>query len=560
MDYSKVLRLPQYFRNLHRLSEIVRVLIKHGFGDLVSRLQLTNYLQTKIEIFSPASRAEMQHLDLAARLRLVFEELGPTFIKFAQLISTRPDIFPQTVTDEFKKLQDDVPPFPFELAKERIESELGRPLAEIFERFDEIPLGAASIAQVHRAKLRSGHEVVVKIQRPNVDRIIETDTEILLGLATLIEEHIPESVQFNPFNLVEEFSRSLKLERDFEREAQSMERFSRRFSYLPLLVIPRVYEEFSTKKVLTQSFVEGRRGDEKDDQYFDKRTRKEIVETLNEVVLRSIFEDGFFHADPHPGNLLFTGDGRVALIDFGAMGRLERARSAEVLRFLLAILNRDLDRLLKVLYENQVVPPSLDELKLKNQVSELLDTYLGRSLGRLNLSALLGDVFEVVRHHGIKPPADLLLVAKSITSLQHIGAALDPDFDPVRSIKPYLVRQYVERLTNPYTYLNLGADLIDSYGKLLADLPVELRALIKHLARDKFSLSIRHEQFGDHKIHQSKMLNRAIMAAMGIVVLWSGVTLLTIPSVNQTVSSIVIAWGVLILVVTWFSVRRSGGI
>lgn len=562
MDYALVLRLPQYFRNLQRLSEIVRVLVKHGFGDLVQRINLPSYLESGARFIHPALVPDKPvTTDLGQRMRLVFEELGCTFIKFAQVIATRPDLFPSSIILECRKLQDKAPPFPGEQAKRLVETEFGQPIEQLFATFDERPLAAASISQVHRATLPDGRAVAVKIQRPNLQRIIESDLEILLGVAALVEENLPETRAYSPVKLVEEFSRSLRFECDFRREARSMERFAHNFSNEPDLLVPRVIAECSSQRILTQEFIEGFKADDLEAiQALDIDTAK-AADSLHRVTLISIFEHRFFHADPHPGNVFITRSGQVALIDFGAMGRIDETRIAQILQFLIAILSRDLDRLIRVLRDTQVIPRDLDEISLKTQTAEILDNYMGQTLGKLDISKLLTDVFEVVRRYGVKPPPDLLLVGKALTTLEYIAASLDPDFEPISKLRPYLLKRYVRHVTNPKLYSRFLVEVTESYQKLIQRFPEDLRAVLGKVAEDKLSVSVVDSNWQERKRHQNKLVNRIIMASFGITLLVSGVVLTAVRDsrLDQTISLTLIAAGAFTMLLIWFAVRTTGG-
>jgi ubiquinone biosynthesis protein len=563
MDYTRVLKLPQYFRNLQRLSEIVAVLVKHGFGELIERINLAPYLKKGAGIFnSSLLRESGSELDFPTRLRLACQELGPTFIKFAQVLATRPDIFPDAVTRELKKLQDSVDPFPASKAREVIERELGRSINELFLRFDERPLAAASIAQVHRACLKEGGEVVVKVLRPGIDRVIEADINILQGLAVLIEDNLPESRAFSPTKLVEEFARSLSLETDFRREAVNIKKFAGNFASESGLQVPRVFEEHLGRGVKVEEYIDGYRADDIDAIRAAGIDGKKCAATLCRVILKSIFEHRFFHADPHPGNVFVTRDGRIALIDFGAMGRVDRKRLQQILTLLLAILGKDFDRMLHLLQDYNLAPPFIeDEVSLKNQVADILDNFEGQSLGRLDLNALLTEVFEVLRRYGIRPPPDLLLISRSLTMVEHIGAKLDPDFDPIAVIKPYLAKQYLSYAYNPGRYGKMLLELAGSYRRLLTDLPNDLRVISRGLARGTLTINIAQRDLDDLKLHQDRMLNRALATIVGLAWVGFGVYIAGFQdaAIDSRVSYVLIFIGVVLLAVNWVSAYRRGG-
>jgi ubiquinone biosynthesis protein len=560
MDYIKFLRLPQYFKNITRLTEIIRVLMKHGFSDLIERLHISPYLDVSLEIFGRSVfQYPSRHLGLAERVRLAFEELGPTFVKFAQQLSTRPDIFPDSVTRELKKLQDNVAPFPSTIAIEVVEKAFNKSISEICNEFSDRPVASASMSQVHAVKLLTGEHVVMKIQRPSLKSLLTTDTEILFGLATLLEEHIPESRCYRPIKLVEEFCRVLSLELDFEREVISMERFRESYLNEPLLVIPKVIKEYSTTTVLTQEYIEGEKVDELNNIALSQEERSNLVNMFGHIMLRSIFEEGFFHADPHPGNVLITKNKSIALLDYGAMGRLEIERGLQVLRLLIAIIDRDLDSLVKVLKENQVLPRAFDEVSLKNQINDVLDMYLGRPLGKINLANLLTEIFEVVRKFEISPPPDLLFVARAITSFQYIGSSLDPDFEPISAMRPYLKKRYLATISNPNRYLKNLINTTDAYTKLMMDFPVDARQLLKQFATEEFTLFHQFRDIESLCLHQNKLINRIIISVIGATILVLGVLYKGHNSFDPILRVILMSLGSLLLFLVWRAVKRSGG-
>lgn len=561
---SAMLRIPQYFRNIQRLGEIAGVLVKHGFGDVVQRLELPHYLSGLRGFFTPGNDEDAPYYTIGVRLRCVCEELGPTFIKLAQVVAMRPDLFPESIIEEFRKLQDNAAPVPLNAIIARIEDELKQPINEVFSSFEELPLGSASIAQVHRATLRNGDEVVVKVQRPNLDRITETDLDILLGIATLLEQQIPETVSYTPRKLVQEFARTMKQERNFLREGKNLRQFAAQIAEDELIVVPLLYPALSTRRVLVQSYVEGERIDQiisssnHQGANASYKHRQALLAALNKSVLRAVFEVGFFHGDPHPGNVLLTPDGQIALIDFGAMGRLDATRQIQIIEFLLAAFDHNHAGMIRLLKENLVTPLALDEVSLRTQFAEVIDAHLHGHTPRegINLTALISDIFDVARRYGIRPPPELLLVGRVLTSIQTIATALDPACDPIAMVKPYLINRYREVITSPNTYLKFAREVAHSYQHLLHDAPDDIRTIIKRMARGQFSIGHTQENFAEIARHQNRLFNRALLTIIGIALLFTAPQF----SSSSTASWLCIALGGLAIGRVLLAIRRAGGI
>jgi ubiquinone biosynthesis protein len=557
MDYVKFLKLPKYFRNVQRLGEIVRVLIKYGFSDLLERLHISPYLDMGLEVFgrsvfqNPSSEQTFEH-----RLRLVFQDLGPIFIKFAQQLSVRPDLLPQQIIQELSELQDNAQPFEASMARSLIEEELGKSIDEMCCSFEDIPIGSASVSQVHKATLKDGTEVAIKVARPDLDKQLVTDLEILTGLASLLEARIPESRRFKPSKLVEEFAHVIRSESNFKKEIQSIQRFRKSLKGNDLILVPKVFETFSTRKVLTLEYIRGKRLSSEACNCFSRERRTELVSAYCRNMLHSIFVMGFFHGDPHPGNVLITDQGNLAILDFGAMGRLESRRRLQVLKFLLAIFDKDLDSLTRVLRENQVLSRNIDEISFRNQIAEVLDEHLSVSFASINLSKLLGDIFSVVRKFEITPPADLLFVARALTSLHQIGLILDEKFHPIDQLRSYLLKQYTLAITNPLTHARDLRDFSEDIISLCRDLPVDIRNISSLLSREKFTLYHQYRDIDDLMLHHNKLGNRFIMLLIGCTFLIVGSFASNLQNSTELVLRVI---GFVLIFLVWRSVKKSGG-
>jgi ubiquinone biosynthesis protein len=394
MQLSTLFRIPQTVRNLQRLREIAAVLVKYGWGDLVPRLGLASGIERVRRrlagvIEDPAAEA----LTTEQRIRMAFEELGPTFIKLGQVLATRPDLIPMSLVEELRLLQDRVPPFPGEDAKREIERQLGRPVEQLFTRFDVVPLAAASIAQVHRATLDDGTEVVVKVRRPNLEQQIARDLDVLTSLAGLLEDNVPESRQFSPRAIADEFRRSIWREIDLTKEARNIERFARNFRGDRTVHVLRNYPQLSGKAVLTLEFIDGIKASDVATLEAAGIDRSDLARRGVEFVVKQIFQHGFFHADPHPGNIFVLRDGRIAPIDMGMMGVLDRDTRDALLELLVGLLLGDAGKIVALFRRLELVDERADLAGLRRDAQELLDVYRELPLEEVDIGAFIGELF-----------------------------------------------------------------------------------------------------------------------------------------------------------------------
>jgi ubiquinone biosynthesis protein len=511
-------------RDLGRMRRIAGVLTRNGFQDVAMRLgpvarmrALAYYLRRR-----PAPTP----IPVAVRIRCVLEDLGPTFVKLGQMLATRPDLVPLDVAVELKHLHDEVPPFPFEEVRAIIEMDLKRPIDEIFETLDPVPVAAASIAQVHRATLKTGEAVVVKIQRPNLPQVIGADLRILAGLARILEHRVPEIRQFRPLAIVEEFRRSLQRETDFIAEAGNMARYKTLFADEPGLHVPAPYFEWTSRRVLVMERVEGVKVTDRAALESLGVDLKSVVEIGMRVTLRSIFEFGFFHADPHPGNFFVRADGTIALLDYGMMGFLESRRIDEMLAFMVAVLTGDVDMVVNQLLDADLIGDDTDLRSMRSEMRGLLDRYQGASIGSVDVAGFLNEVIEVTVRHHVVLPADLLLVGKSIATMEGIGHEMYPDFKPLEAIRPYLTEIYVRRMLDAKRHSQaLARSVLDGLA-LLKDAPFDLRRILRKVRRGEMSFVLRHGDQEARDSHHARGLNRLLFAGLFTVFFFGGLHLL----------------------------------
>ncbi|HLZ20464.1 MAG TPA: AarF/ABC1/UbiB kinase family protein, partial [Smithellaceae bacterium] len=419
------------YRHIQRYRQILSVLFRHGFGDVVDTLKIEQYLDIGLNIISRKSRDNVEALSRADRIRMAIEELGPTFIKVGQILSTRPDLLPMDLVTELGKLQDSVPPFEFASVKNILEEELKVPLSEIFSEFDETPLASASIGQVHRASLVGGDDVVVKIQRPGIRKTVEVDLEIMLHLATLMEKHFKDMEVHKPTQIVEEFARTLDKEMDYGMEAANLEQFAAQAGDDHCVYVPRVYREASTGKILTMEFIDGIKASQIGELEKEGLDRKEIARRGFDLILKQIFIHGFFHADPHPGNLFILPDNVICFLDFGMMGRIGRISREHFADLLMSIVSRDEEKAVHALLKLTVSDQESNRQSLERDMADLINSYAYRPLKEIDLEKFLQQMLDMMAKHRLTIPADLFLMIKSLSTVEGLGLSLDPEFDAI---------------------------------------------------------------------------------------------------------------------------------
>ena len=502
-------------RDLGRLHEIASVLIRYGFGDMVRRMGMANALERAGRVLLWKHADELAHLEPPARVRRALEELGPTFVKLGQVLATRVDLFTPEWIAEFGKLQDSAPASPYTGIRQQLSEDLGAPPEQIFAAFDPEPLAAASIAQVHRARLEDGSEVVVKVRRPGIRPIIEADLRWLMRLAELAEAENPELRNFRPQEVVRQFSLSLQRELDFATECRNSEGIANNFAGytdqdtapqaitdqapdsatagLPpappaIIVIPRVHWQWTGERVCVQEFIAGIPG--RDLAAVDRAglDRKILARRGAHAVLKMIVEDGLFHADPHPGNVFYLPGNRIAFIDFGMVGRLTEERRDQLIRLMLGLVRHEPARVADVMLD-WTGDGTVDEAGLLSEIQTFVDQYYGVSLKQLSLGAMLTDLVAILREHRIALPADLALLIKAFITLEGMGRELDPDFDMAGEAIPILEQSLRARYT-PAALIKRGWRSAGEMLSLIADLPHDLSRLLRAARRGRLEIRI----------------------------------------------------------------------
>ncbi|MCK4437304.1 hypothetical protein KAU86_05080, partial [bacterium] len=499
-----------------RLRQILNVLVKHGFGYLIEWVNLQRYLSLGKRIITLKKKQEpaRERRTMAERARLALEELGPTFIKLGQILSARSDLIPPEFLREFKKLQDEVPDFSFSEVQQIVEGEFGLPLKELFSHFEEVPMAAASIAQVHRASLPDGEEVIVKVQRPGIAEKIKTDLQILLYLAPLVERHIPRSRLYSPVAVVEEFAATVRRELDFTAEANHTERFYRNFEEDETVRIPQVYWDFTSQRVLTLERLEGIKIN--DIQALERAhvDRKKIAVNGVHAFLKQIFEHGFFHADPHPGNFFVIDKEVIGLVDFGIVGRLNQETLRCLSNMFISFISHDLERLGDEVVNLGLPSEEFDVKGFNRDLFEFVDRYFGVPLKRIRAENFINDMVRIAGKHGIRLPRDFILLGKTVFIIGGIGRELDPDFDFLEVAKPFAYDLIKKRLHPKKLFTNLVKTLSE-LSSSLESLPGQVSQILRRFRQGEFKLTIEHKGLEEATRDRDRSSNRL---ALGLVI------------------------------------------
>ena len=487
-----ILRVNRNIRTIRRYRTILGVLIKYGFGHFVEQLNIDYYLELGKRIVTlDKIPKELERLSQPQRLRLVMEELGPTFIKLGQLLSTRPDVLSQEYVAEFSKLQDKVPAVSLDEINTQIQQELGYPAEELFAEFDNEPLAAASIAQVHRGRLKSGEEVVFKVRRPGIAKVIETDIDVLMGLAYLIEQHVPTVAIYDPVGLVKEFRRSIMREINFTREGRTVDRFAVNFAESETVYTPKIFWAYSGELVLTMEYVPGIKISD-----LEKLTElgydlKEIARRGADAFLKQVLDYGLFHADPHPGNVFILPGQVICMLDYGMVGRLGKDLKDQLIELLQALLDKDVDRIIsQLLYSGELTDIS-DLKNLRRDLHDFIEDYYDIVLQDIKVGRLLSEFIEILTHHHIHFPADYMLLAKALVIMEGVGRQLDPDFNMISHMRPYIKKLIFERFS-PKNMSAQASRIAHAYASLAKNLPHDIKEFLNRLNRNQFKIDLEH--------------------------------------------------------------------
>jgi ubiquinone biosynthesis protein len=498
--------LNRNIRSIRRYRQIGGVLFKYGFDQFLEYLNLSHVIARGKRIFR-RDEIKIAQLSPAERMRLALEELGPSFVKLGQLLSTRPDILPKSYITEFSKLQDEVPSFRLKGVREQVHAELGGELEELFSSFEPEPIAAASIAQVHRACLVSGEEVVVKVRRPGIVELVETDIDVLMGLAQLAERHLPGSEIYDPVGLVREFARTIRREMDFSREGHTIEKIAGNFTGDKTLYFPKVFWKTTSKGVLTLEYINGIKVSDLPALERAGLDRPLIAKRGADAFLKMVLTHGFFHGDPHPGNVFILPDNIICLLDYGMVGRLDEQLKGYLVDLLLAIIRRDVEEVISLLSYSGDLPDQLNYRALKRDLSEFIDSYYELPLQEIEVGRMLMEFIEIITTYHIKFQPDLMLLTKALITIEGMGRELDPGFDMIEHLRPFMEKAIKERISPQHVARDVREHLV-ALAHLIKNLPKDLKELLTRINRNKFKIDLEHRGL-DRLIQElDKSINR----------------------------------------------------
>lgn len=506
-------------RDLGRLRDIAAVFMRHGLGDLVRRLGLADALARAGHALNHGHADALARLEPPEQLRLALEELGPAFVKLGQILAGRADLLGPAWIAELSRLHARVPAVPLETLRAQLREDLGGEPEAVFAQFDPEPLAAASIAQVHRARLHDGSEVVVKIRRPGIVELVESDLRLLERVAAMAEREWTALRPYRPRQLVREFARALRRELDLAAECRNAERIAANLAALDDIVIPRVHWAHTNARVNVQDFVAGVRGDDPQALQQSGLDAKLLARRGARAVLKMIVEDGFFHADPHPGNVYYLPGNRLAFIDFGMVGRLSARRRDELLQLLLGLVERRPQAVADVLLEWTGQAPSQPVQALEDEIEAFVEQYHGTPLAQLQLGQMLADVTSILRQHQLALPADLALLIKAFITLEAMGRGLDPGFHMASEAQP-LLRQVVRARYRPQALAQRGWAALRDTLQTLGRLPQDLQQLLRRVRHGgvQVHIEIAHlKRVGDQLDRAAGRLSVALLVAALII-------------------------------------------
>jgi len=523
------LKLHVAYKSISRLRTIISVFVRHGFQPVMAQLNLMGLVSIPQRLMGRKIAIGQDAIATPVRVRLALEELGPTFIKFGQILSTRPDVLPEEFIAELLKLQDEVPPVPFADAVRVIEEEFKRPVGELFSSIEERPVAAASIAQVHRAVTLAGQEVVIKVQRPDIKKNIETDTAILAYLAKLFAKYIAESRLYDPVAIVDEFSAVIHRELDFTLEASYTEKFRDNFSGDPHVMIPKVCWELSGKRVLTLERIHGTKVDKIERLKEQGISAEKVAHIVVDAFFRQVFEHSLFHGDLHSGNIFVLGEDRISFVDFGIVGRINSEMKERLADILICFVTNDFERLTKVYLKMGILPEGVDRPMFEREYYDTMLHYLGRPFRHVRIGELLADYIKLAARHNIRLPKELLLFDKCLIELEGLTRLLYPGVDLLVEGQPYAAKLIKDRI-GPSAVLKEAAAAFSDYKDLFESFPVHADRILKKITDDKFRIEFLHRGLEEFMGEMDRSSNRLTFGLIVAALIIGSSMIITSPS------------------------------
>lgn len=533
-------KLNRRYSDLKRLQYVIQVLIKHGFGYFVHQVRHTDHFiarqvrKWKIlpRVFTPPDTT----FTIGERLRRVLEELGPTFVKLGQVLSTRPDLIPIEICEEFGKLQDQVPPVSYKEIHAQIMSQFGKPPDELFASFEHTPVAAASLGQVHGATLHDGKEVIVKVQRPHIESVIKADIALLRYLAEVVHRHIPALRIYDLPGIVEQFAKTINKELDFTFEGKNIDKFRKNFAQYPGVYIPQTYWNYTRPKILTLERLHGVKMSEFIQKEQSVSLRKLIAAQGANAILKQIFLDGFFHADPHPGNLFILPENTIAFVDFGIISRLTGSLKSSMCDLLIGVVEHDIDRVVETIIRLDALGKSVDQKKFRMDMDEFLDHYYEMPLTQIRMDQVLITALALIRTYSIKIPRDLYLMVKTIGLAEGLARQLDPEFNMIGHTRPFVSRMIRARYQPKAISFEMRKFMkeILEFGRAA---PRELSQIIHMMRQGTFKIEFEHQGL-DNLISELDRSSNRIAFSLVIAALIVGSSLMMLTKIGPLVMDI----------------------
>lgn len=515
--YTNIRAARTAIKDVGRLRQIASVLVRHGLGHVVESWNLQD--KFLLGLMVPQTPVGMKQKSLPARVTEATQQLGPTFVKLGQILSTRPDLIPQEFCDALATLQDQVLPIEAEAARKVIRDSTGRDVDDIFAEFDDEPLACASIAQVHTARLRTGEEVVVKVQRPGIRATIESDLHILYFAARQLEATIPEAQAFDPVSITREFEKAIIRELDFTYEADHLQRFDRNFEDDPGAHIPKLYREYSTSHVMVMERLKGCKITEGAQHGHDMEA---VAKNAVRVLFTMVFEHGFFHGDLHPGNVFILEGGRMGLIDFGLVGRMTPTMKDMMADLLMAIVTSDYEGVARSFYEICIRRGPVNYGEFESDVIELMERYFShKTLAEVDFGAFIRDLVEGAIRHNVTVPPDYTMFFKAIMTVEGIGKAIAPDLDLIGECQPYVEKLILARYS-PERVMKSAADTLQAFARFGRQFPITAHQFLSQIEDGKLSIGVEHQQLEQLEKGRAERSNRAVTGAIAGVLMLCG--------------------------------------